>query len=176
MSPAFFIDMLVMRRILKKVLLVLICSVSAFYANAQNGSYIFNHKLVASILSESYGIPASVILAVAAVESSGGQGPAAKVLNNHFGIVGKNSFINKRGHSSRYKEYNNELASYLDFCKLISHKRFYHKLKGNTDCIAWVKAISNCGYSEQPEQWKQKVLSVLYSMKLQSSYSLAFGK
>ena len=155
---------------------MLMCSVSVFCANAQNKSYIFNHKVVAAILSQTYGIPASVILAVAAVESSGGQGPAAKVLNNHFGIVGKNSFINKRGHKSRYKQYNNELASYLDFCRLISHKRFYHRLKGSTDNVAWVNAISHAGYSEQPEQWKQKVLGVLVSMRLQSSYSLAFGK
>jgi flagellum-specific peptidoglycan hydrolase FlgJ len=117
-----------------------------------------------------------VILAVAAVESSGGKGPTAIVLNNHFGIVGKNDFVNNKGHKSRYKQYNNELASYMDFCKLISHKHFYKRLKGNNDCIAWVKAISNAGYSEQPEQWQQKVLGVLSGIRLQSSYSLALGK
>ncbi len=158
------------------VLLVLILSVSVNYANAQNKCYISNHKIIASILSQRYGIPAQVILAIAAVESSGGQGPAAKVLNNHFGIVGKNSFINRRGHKSRYKQYNNALASYMDFCKLISHKRFYNKLKGNTDCTAWIKAISHCGYSEQPEQWEQKVFGVLSTIKTQPVFTLAFVK
>ncbi len=165
-----------MKKMLKNILLVLICSVWVFYASAQNKSYISNHKIVASILSQRYGIPASVILAVAAVESSGGKGPTAIVLNNHFGIVGKNDFVNNKGHKSRYKQYNNELASYMDFCKLISHKHFYKRLKGNNDCIAWVKAISNAGYSEQPEQWQQKVLGVLSGIRLQSSYSLALGK
>lgn len=152
---------------------MLVCSVSVFYVHAQNKTYISNHKIVASILSEHYGIPTQVILAVAAVESSGGQGPAAKVLNNHFGIVGKNSFVNKRGHKSRYKQYSNELASYLDFCKLITHKHFYRKMKGNTDCVAWVKAISHAGYSEEPEQWEQKVLGVLFSMKSQPLFGFA---
>lgn len=165
-----------MKKMLKNILLILICSVQVIYASAQNKSYISNHKIVASILSQRYGIPASVILAVAAVESSGGKGPTAIVLNNHFGIVGKNDFVNNKGHKSRYKQYNNELASYMDFCKLISHKHFYKRLKGNNDCIAWVKAISNAGYSEQPEQWQQKVLGVLSGIRLQSSYSLALGK
>ena len=168
--------MMNMKRTLKQIVLILICSVTVFCANAQDKSYISNHKFVAAILSQRYGIPASVILAVAAVESSGGKGPAAKVLNNHFGIVGKNDIVNKRGHKSRYKQYDNELASYMDFCKLISHKHFYQRLKGNSDCSAWVKAISNTGYSEEPEQWRQKVFGVLSSIKLQSSYSLAFGK
>ena len=165
-----------MKKMLKNILLVLISSVWVFHASAQNKSYISNHKIVASILSQRYGIPASVILAVAAVESSGGKGPTAVVLNNHFGIVGKNDFVNNKGHKSRYKQYNNELASYMDFCKLISHKHFYKRLKGNNDCIAWVKAIGNAGYSEQPEQWQQKVLGVLSGIRLQSSYSLALGK
>jgi Bax protein len=163
-------------RIWKSILLVLVLSVSVSCARAQNKTYISNHRIIAAILSHQYGIPSSVILAIAAVESSGGAGPAAKVLNNHFGIEGKNSFINKRGHKSRYKEYSNEYASYLDFCKLITRKRFYHKLKGNTDCAAWVKAISHCGYSEQPEQWEQKVFGVLSSIKPQPGFSLAFGR
>ena len=161
---------------LKRILLVLILSVSVLHAGAQNRSYITNHKIMAAILSQKFDIPAPVILAVAAVESSGGQGPVAKVLNNHFGIVGKNSFINKHGHKSRYKQYSNEFASYFDFCTLVSHKHFYHKLKGNTDCAAWVKAISHSGYSEQPEQWEQKVFGVLSTIKLPSTFTFAFVK
>jgi len=155
------------------MILVVLFSASVFCASAQNKSYIFNHKLVAAVLSQSYGIPAQVILSIATVESSGGAGPAARVLNNHFGIVGRNSFVNRRGRKSRYKQYSNELASYMDFCRLISHKHFYKKLKGNTDCAAWVKAISHCGYSEQPGQWEQRVFSVLNSFKSQPLFSIA---
>ena len=136
-------------------------------ANAQNRAYIADHMFIANILSQSYGIPASVILAVASVESSGGNGPAAKVLNNHFGIVGHNSFVNRLGHKSRYKQYPNELASYIDFCKLMTRKRFYHKLKHNSDPVAWIKAMKNAHYSEVPEEWEQKVMSVVYAVKSQ---------
>jgi len=161
-----------MNRIYKTILLVLMMSVSGFCASAQNKSYISNHKVMAAVLSQTYDIPAAVILSIAAVESSGGTAPTARVLNNHFGIVGKNSFVNRKGHKSRYKQYSNEVASYVDFCQLIAHKRFYKRLKGNTDCNAWIKAISHCGYSEQPGQWEQKVFGVLSSFKFEPTLGL----
>ena len=137
-----------------------------FTANAQNKSYISNHKLLATVLSERYGIPASVILSIAAIESSGGAGPAAKVLNNHFGMEGKNRVVAPNGKKSRYKQYNNVIESYVDFCNVISRKKFYPSLKNNNDPKAWVKAISRAGYSEVPEAWENKVFSVLRSNQL----------
>jgi Bax protein len=166
-----------LRKLLKRNLLVLGMLVAGFAANAQNSAYITNHKALATVLSKRYGIPAPLILAVATIESSGGKGPAAKVLNNHFGIEGKNDIVNHRGHKSRYKQYANEFASYIDFCRLLTRKRFYSKLKGNEDCVAWVKAMSRAHYSEVPEEWEQKVFSVLvtitHNIKLKSSAVLA---
>jgi Bax protein len=165
------------KKLLRRKLLVLGLLVVMFTANAQNRAYIANHKVVATLLSKRYGIPAPVILAVAAIESSGGAGPAARVLNNHFGIEGDNDLVNRYGHKSRYKQYSNEFASYLDFCQLLTRKRFYHKLKNNPDCVAWVKAMSNAHYSEVPEEWEQKVFSVLFTIrgagKLRTSSAVA---
>lgn len=158
--------MTLINRILKRKILVLALLAVIFSASAQNKKYITNHKVIATLLSEHYGIPASVILAVAAVESSGGAGPAAKVLNNHFGIVGKNDIVNHRGHKSRYKRYDNVYASYIDFCNMITRKRFYSKLKNNDNPQLWIKAMSHSGYSEKPEEWEQKIYSVLTANKL----------
>ncbi len=155
------INRILKRKILLLALLAVMCS-----ASAQNKSYITDHKIIATLLSEHYGIPASVILAVAAVESSGGAGPVAKVLNNHFGIVGKNNIVNHLGHKSRYKQYENEYASYIDFCDMISRKRFYGRLKNNNNPQLWIKAMSHAGYSEVPEEWEQKIMSVLTSNKM----------
>lgn len=160
--------MLVIRRLIKRKVLLLGLLVIMFAARAQNASYIANHKVIATMLGTTYGIPAPVILAVAAIESSGGAGPVARVLNNHFGIEGSNKFVNAKGHKSRYKQYANEWLSYVDFCNIISRKSFYKRLKGNNNITAWVKAISNCGYSEAPQQWEQKVFSVLKSSGNQS--------
>ena len=154
-------------RLIFIVLLLLVINHSP--ARAQNASYIFNHKVIAGILSHLYGIPAPVILAVATIESSGGSGQTARVLNNHFGIVGKNELVNHRGHKSRYKQYDNEIASYVDFCSMITRKRFYSRLKFNNNCQAWVKAMSRAGYSEVPQEWEQKVMSVLTRIRYSGS-------
>lgn len=156
--------MILTRKLLKKNLLLLGFMAIVMTATAQNKSYIANHKAIATVLSKKYGIPAAVILAVAAIESSGGKCAVARVLNNHFGMEGKNSFVNKKGHKSRYKQYANEFASYLDFCKMISRKHFYKRLKDKQDCDAWVTAMSHAGYSETPEEWEKKVLGVLYTI------------
>lgn len=157
---------------IKRLLLILGFMAPVTLACAQNAGYIADHRFVANLLSQYYGIPAPVILSVAAIESSGGEGPAAKVLNNHFGIVGKNNIVNRNGHKSRYKQYGNEYASYVDFCKLVTRKRFYPKLKDNDNCRLWVKALSHAGYSEVPEEWEQKVLSVLD--RIEANYQLAY--
>ena len=163
--------MKVIKSLIKRCVLLVLLSGVVFNAVAQNSTYISNHKIVAALLAEHYGIPAPVILAVAAVESSGGAAPVARVLNNHFGVVGKNNFVNQRGHKSRYKQYDNELASYIDFCQIITRKKFYKKLKDNEDCRLWVKALSKAGYSELPGQWEKKVFGVLTANTDQSDES-----
>jgi len=130
---------------------------------------VARHRLIAAVLSQAYHIPASLILAVATVESSGGCGPAAKVLHNHFGIVGKNYFVNQRGHKSRYKQYSSEFESYLDFCAMLTRKRFYPKLIHNRDPMAWVKAMSKAHYSEAPAEWVSKVSGVLRTICAQNN-------
>ena len=159
--------MLMIKKVLSKNALILALLFFVYTANAQSSkSYITNHKTMATLLSEHYGIPASVILAVAFVESSAGRGATAKVLNNHFGIEGHNNIVNSRGHKSRYKQYSNEIASYIDFCRLVTHKRYYKRLKDTNDATAWVRAISHAGYSEQPELWEKRILSTIKTNRL----------
>jgi flagellum-specific peptidoglycan hydrolase FlgJ len=155
--------MLIINRLIKSKVLVVLLLLSSFTAGAQNTSYVNNHKIFAAVLSQAYGIPSSIILAVAIVESASGRAATAKVLNNHFGIVGKNEIVTPKGHKSRYKQYQNEVFSYIDFCRLISHKRFYTKLKDKTDAKVWAKAISKAGYSEEPEIWEKRILGAIYS-------------
>ena len=134
-------------------------------AHSQSG-YIKKYKPIARELSIEFGIPVSVILGIAIVESSGGAGRGAKLLNNHFGIIGKNSVKKSHGIKTRYKQYANAAASYRDFCKVISRKRFYPKLKGNTHYLLWLDAISKTGYSEAPLVWKKRIAGVIQKNKL----------
>ena len=134
-------------------------------ANAQNKSYITEHKSLTQELAAQYGIPSSVILAVAIVESSAGVGTAAILLNNHFGIVGSND-MKAKGYKSRYKQYDNDEQSFIDFCETISRKGFYSKLKDNNDPKKWVSALSHSGYSAKPKVWEKRILNTISTNKL----------
>lgn len=157
--------MTIMNWILKRKVLVLGLLAVMLTANAQSVSYITKHKAMTTELSEQYGIPSSVILAVAMVESSNGEGKTAKKLNNHFGIVGQNQQA-KNGYKTRYKQYDSEQESFLDFCRTISRKGFYARLKDNSDSKQWIKAISRSGYSEQPKVWEKRILKAIQDNKL----------
>ncbi|WP_134088167.1 glucosaminidase domain-containing protein [Olivibacter sp. XZL3] len=123
--------------------------------------YINNHKSIADSLSKAYGIPSSVILGIAILESGNGQSRNSKLLHNHFGIVGSNKLKQTHGIKSRYKQYNSTMGSFAHFCKLISSKYFYARLKGTDDAGKWVDAISKSGYSTHPETWKSRILKTI---------------
>lgn len=128
-------------------------------------TYIKKYKPTAQSLSKKYGIPSSVILGVAIVESSSGQNRNSKLLNNHFGIKGKNN-LRKKGIYTKYKQYPAAKASYADFCKLLSRKPYYKKLKGSKNYTKWVEAISRHGYAANPSSWKKKVITTIKKNKL----------
>lgn len=129
-------------------------------------AYIKKYNAVAQELSKEFGIPYGVILGVAIVESGSGSSRNAKILHNHFGIVGKNNIRKTHGIKSRYKQYASPVDSYRDFCKVVARKKFYAKMKGKTDTQAWITAISKTGYSEAPALWTSRINSVIKKNKL----------
>jgi Bax protein len=147
-------------------LLVLFFLISIYQGAFAQSKYIKKYRPMADSLSKVYKIPASVILGVAILESGSGTSRNCKLLNNHFGIVGKNNLVKTKGVKTRYKQYPDALASYVDFCKVIKKKKLYKKLKDNEDYKLWVDAISKAGYSEVPDYWKKKVLETIKKNKL----------
>ncbi len=147
------------------LVLVLTSSRQAF---SQTAKYIKQYTRIADSLSRVYSIPKNVILAIAVVESSSGAGKVGNLLNNHFGIVGQNNLNETHQIKTRYKQYPNAVASFKDFCVLISRKEFYpiFRSKGVWDYKEWLKAISEVGYSSIPAVWVQRVSSVVHNYKL----------
>lgn len=145
------------------IVLVITSSKQAF---SQTSKYIKQYTWLADSLSKVYHIPKNVILAIAIVESSSGQDKKGSLLNNHFGIVGKNNLKTTHQIKTRYKQYPNAVASFKDFCVLVSKKSFYPALRGVWDSKEWVKAISEVGYSAFPTLWVHRVSSVIHHYKL----------
>ncbi|MET0465764.1 MAG: glucosaminidase domain-containing protein [Chitinophagaceae bacterium] len=150
---------------LKRVLPVLVLLLLGCQLQAQL-KYVKKYRPLADSLSAIYEIPASIILGVAIVESGAGNSRNAKLLHNHFGIVGKNNLLKTKGIKSRYKQYSNVAASYDDFCKLLSRRKFYQTLKGKMDYRLWTEAISKTGYSEVPAEWKKRINATIRKNKL----------
>lgn len=126
--------------------------------------YVQQYKPIADSLAKVYGIPVKVILAVAIIESGSGTSRNCRLLNNHFGIVGPNRLLATHGIRTRYKQYADSRASYIDFAKLVSSKKYYAGLKGNTSEEKWVLAMSKSGYSEVPQEWYTVIMSTVKSI------------
>lgn len=137
-----------------------------FQAGAQS-AYVRQFRPLADSLSAQFGIPAGVILGIAVIESSNGKSRNCKLLNNHFGIVGKNNMLKTRGIRTRYRQYRDARESYLDFCRLIARKKFYVNLRNKSDYRVWIDAISRSGYSEAPSTWRRLITEAIVSNKLQ---------
>jgi Bax protein len=138
------------------------------FLSAQSSAQRFINKFrpLTDSLAAVYGIPAAVMLGVSILESGSGTSRNARLLNNYFGIVGKNNLMRTHGIRSRYRQYATDTGSFVDFCRLLTRKRFYATLKNNTDPTLWIKAISATGYSEVPAVWQQRVLSTIRKHRL----------
>lgn len=129
-------------------------------------TYFDKYQTIADSFESVYGIPSSVMLAVAMQESGGGVSRNAKLLNNHFGIMGSNNLKKTHGITSRYKWYPSDTASYEGFCLLVSRRKFYSSLKGNTNPTTWIKAIANSGYAGNAVKWSAAIIGIVRKYNL----------
>lgn len=148
-----------------RILVTLLCTtlLSTGYGQSR---YVKKYRAIADSLASVYGIPSSIILGVAILESGSGTSRNAKMLNNHFGIVGKNNLLKTKKVRTRYKQYSSVAASYADFCGILSRKKYYSRLKGTKNTKAWIDAIAKAGYSEAPVEWKKRITATIKKNKL----------
>ena len=156
-----------MAKVIPDLRLLMLVLLSVIFNNSfAQTKFVKRFRPLADSLSTEYGIPASVILGISILESSSGTSRNCKLLNNYFGIVGKNKLLKTKGIKTRYKQYDNATTSFIDFCHVIKKKKFYKILKGNMNYKLWVDAISKKGYSEIPDIWKERVLTTIRKNKL----------
>ena len=156
--------------ILKKIFLLsgIFLLFSPLFTKAQS-RYVKKYRPVADSLAKVYGIPAALILGVAIIESGSGKSRNAKLLNNHFGIIGKNH-LKRPGHAKNpYKQYKNITFSYIQFAEHLTKRKFYRKLKGNMNYVLWVNAMGKDKYSQNPVVWKRRIISTIKKNGLDSA-------
>jgi flagellum-specific peptidoglycan hydrolase FlgJ len=128
--------------------------------------YIKKYKKVAVAEMNRGGIPASIILAQAMLESASGSSELARKANNHFGLKctdewtggtfrSKDDERNPNGSlvDSCFRRYNNVAESYADHSEFISQYRRYGFLFNldRTDYKGWARGLQSAGYATSPQ-------------------------
>lgn len=139
--------------------------------------YIDTFKLTAVEEMNRSGIPASVTLAQAILESAFGNSDLARNANNHFGMKCKPDWTGETYGTGNYcyKKYNSVRESYKDHSDHIRSRKWYADLfKLNiTDYKNWAHGLKKAGYAEDPnyaysliyliEHYNLNMLDKLYS-------------
>lgn len=153
-------------------------------------SYIDQYKFLAIDEMMRTGIPASVTMAQAILESNAGASKLAKETNNHFGIKCKNYW---EGHTyyhpdddrdaanklipSCFRKYESVKASYLDHSNFLMNTPAYKPLFtfDKTEYAAWAEGLEICRYASD-EQYAEKIIRTieLYDLNELDYYTVQF--
>jgi flagellar protein FlgJ len=122
------------------------------------------------------GIPASITLAQAALESSWG---ARALGNNLFGIKADKSWAGPTvsfqttehladknvSMADRFRAYDSWLASMVDHAQFLLKNPRYAKCFKQTDCAGWARELQAAGYATDPE-YANKLIAIVRSRNL----------
>jgi len=127
--------------------------------------YLEAHKDIAIQEMNRSGIPASIILAQAIVESAWGKATLAQAANNHFGIkcksewTGDSYLLQDDDYDSNgiliescFRAYPDVLSSFRDHTDfLLSGKRYRELFSLSAgDYVGWAHGLKACGYATDP--------------------------
>lgn len=141
------------------LIIFMICGLSMFaQQNAATLKYIDKYKDLAMEHMVEYGIPASIKLAQAIIESSHGTSELAVKSNNHFCIkchaswTGKKTYYDDDEKGECFRVYNSVEESYRDHSNFLKNGTRYASLfdLDITDYQGWAKGLKKAGYATSP--------------------------
>lgn len=135
------------------------------FAQTAAHTYVDMHKDRAINAMREFGIPASIILAVAMHESANGSSKVAIHLNNHFGIKGPNNHMQIK---SAYKGYDSVKDSYDDFIAYLKNRKQFKTLFEKYpayDYQSWAYGIMHGGYAGS-KVWASQIVTLIKKHQL----------
>lgn len=140
--------------------------------NLSRQEYIARYKDIAVRQMNAYGIPASIILAQACLESGNGNSRLAVRGNNHFGIkchnwTGKTIRNTDDQKGECFRRYDSAEESFRDHSEFLRTGRRYQSLFDlkPTDYRAWAHGLKACGYATDP-QYAQRLIQIIEKEEL----------
>jgi flagellum-specific peptidoglycan hydrolase FlgJ len=153
-------------------------------------NYIEEYKYVAIDEMDRSGIPASIIMAQAIVETNAGTSELARKSNNHFGIKCKDYWegqtyfsrdddrdINGNIIPSCFRQYDTPLDSYKDHSDFLMQTEHYQGLFGydRTEYVLWAKGLQLCGYASDPDYADKLIKTIrLYGLDELDYYTVQY--
>lgn len=137
-------------------------------------AYIDRYKEVAQKNMRDHGVPASIALAQAILESGAGTGDLSRQANNHFGIKchkdwnGPSVKHDDDEAQECFRKYNTVLDSYYDYAAFLKGRRWYDplfKLEKN-DYKGWARGLKKAGYATDPG-YPTKLIGLIERYQLQ---------
>ena len=129
-------------------------------ADARREEFFEKYALWAMEQQQKYGIPASVTLAQAAVESADGTSVLARQGNNFFGIKSFRGDAFYESHymlrnddkpNEKFRVYESVADSFTDHSKVLMSRRYSACWQyASDDHLNWIKGIKNAGYATAP--------------------------
>ena len=121
-------------------------------------SYIDRFKDIARAEMKTHGIPASIKLAQALLESGSGNSDLAMQANNHFGIKcnigwkGKSILKDDDEKDECFRVYDQPEDSFKDHSEFLKKKRYEALFKlDKMDYVSWAKGLKDAGYATNPK-------------------------
>lgn len=163
--------------ILPKVVLTAIFALCSFGLTAQQritrSEYIAKWADVAIEHKEIYGIPASITMAQAIVESGCGNSTLARTANNHFGIkcgsswTGGKVYHDDDAKGECFRAYDSAEESFADHAEFLNGRSRYQFLfdYASDDYVSWAKGLKQAGYATAPT-YAEGLIKVIEDEKL----------
>ena len=146
---------------IRKIVLIFTLAGLGLSASAQRltrEEYILRYKHLAAETMEVYGIPASIVMAQALLESDNGNSRLANEAKNHFGIKcrgdwrGETISHHDDAQNECFRVYGSVEESFLDHGKFLDSSSRYDALfdLGEDDYKAWAHGLKAAGYATNP--------------------------
>ena len=124
-------------------------------SNTVRQAYILQYKNLAIKNMQEYGVPASITLAQAVVESGSGTSRLAREANNHFGIKCHSNWKGQTiTHSGDcYRKYRSPEESFTDHAEFLRYWGRYASLFDLSpfDYKGWAQGLKKAGYATDPQ-------------------------
>lgn len=158
-----------------KLLLVASLLSVLVFSQARSQAYVLYINMYSDLAikqQKEYGIPASITLAQALLESGAGNSPFARESNNHFGIkcndwTGEKIYHDDDAQGECFRKYSHVEESFVDHSLFLKNRNRYAFLfdLSPTDYESWAFGLKKAGYATDPT-YGYKLIGIIENYEL----------